>query len=115
MDVRVLVRVLAGQVADADRLRPARGEVEQALGDELVVEDEVGAGEHLGGADGEQPRTAGAGADQEDIRLCGIGDHDVQTATSSAASDSSSSSAYPGRSSRRRCPSMYSPNIGTKR
>jgi len=43
VDVRVLVGVLAGQVAHAHALRGRRGEVEQPLRHELVVQHEVGA------------------------------------------------------------------------
>jgi hypothetical protein len=45
VNVRVFIWVLAGEVADTDALGRSRREVEQSRRHELVVENEVSAGE----------------------------------------------------------------------
>lgn len=53
---------LTAAFADAvfEYLRAA--EVEDGIGDEVVVEDDVGVGEQMGGTEGEEIGVAGAGA-----------------------------------------------------
>ena len=62
----VLVDRTARRLADVDPPGGGRGQVEEAGVGQPVVDDHVGAAEHLGAAHGQQPGVAGAGADQVD-------------------------------------------------
>ena len=52
------------RLAHVDQLGARRGQVEQLVGDQAVVDDDVGPAQQLGPATGEQTGVAGAGADQ---------------------------------------------------
>ena len=54
-------------LADIDALGVRRGEVEQRVGGEVVVEDDVGLGEDAAAFDGQEVGVARAGADEVDL------------------------------------------------
>ena len=66
--VDLLLRHLrpAALLADVDELRVRARVLERLRRDQAVVEDDVGRGDQLDRADGQQPRVAGPGADQVD-------------------------------------------------
>ena len=69
-DFVLLVRVRRLFLADVDALGVRRGEVEQGVGREVVVEDDVGLLEDAAALDRDQFGVARAGADQVDLS-CG--------------------------------------------
>jgi len=71
VDLLLRPRVPAGALADAEALGGRVGEVEDAVADEVVVEDHVGRRQRLDRRDGQQVGVAGTGADQGDGALLG--------------------------------------------
>ncbi len=69
VDVRVPVRMQARQIADADLPGRRRSEFEQPFGNELVVKNEVRAGQHFGRPEREKPRVAGSGTNEKHVRV----------------------------------------------
>ena len=55
-----------GPLPTSIRSAAGRCQVEQLAGDQAVVDDDLGRGQQLGAAPGEQAGVAGAGADQGD-------------------------------------------------
>jgi len=66
VDERQAVGVAAGQLIDAEAAGRRRGVLEHLDGHEPVIEHQVGLAQALGGAEGQEPRVAGPGADQKD-------------------------------------------------
>ena len=66
MDVVDALGVTAGQLVAADELRRLRRERQETIGNEPVVQHQVGLRQTLDGAEGKQAGIAGTGADQGD-------------------------------------------------
>ena len=74
MDAGDALGMAAGQLIDADQLRLFRRVFQQTGGHETVVQNQIGLGQALDGAEGEQTGVARPGADQGDGRRWVHGD-----------------------------------------
>ena len=66
----VLGRGFTGDLADVDAQRLGRDEFQDTRADQSVVHHDVGAREHLGGAQRQQVGVARSGPDEEDTHDC---------------------------------------------
>ena len=67
VDVRILVRMVSGQIANAEQLGGGIGKLQESQRNELVVENEIRLGEQFRGAKREQPRVARPGPHEKHL------------------------------------------------
>src|SRR5207253_4930997 len=94
VDVGLAHARVPGKLPHADALGVGRRQVEEGGHGEAVVDDDVGAAQHLGAPDGEEARIAGPGADQVH-RHCSIPASDNSRAPAPASSSRCRATARP--------------------